>query len=78
MLSSSKCSGWRDAAAAKLNAGIRWRSGIPVHGLLTDLTHHRFYSFNPVTQEFALDEELMTIGRREDLAAEMIQGQPLS
>jgi hypothetical protein len=48
-----------------------------VHGLLTDPTDYRFYSFDPVTQEFALDDELTTIGRREDLAAEMIQGQPL-
>jgi hypothetical protein len=60
--------------AARMNTDSPWRSQLRVYGLLTDTTRFSFYSYDPVTEAFAFDEELYASGEREMFGTRMIPG----
>jgi len=45
-----------------------------VYGLLTDLTTFRFYSYNPSSNSFFFDEDILVAPKRDDFCFDMIQG----
>ncbi|KAJ2924809.1 hypothetical protein H1R20_g12289, partial [Candolleomyces eurysporus] len=59
-------------SAAELNKQTGFAE-LRVFGLLTDLSTFRFYSFDPVTENFNPDEDILVNVRRDDFCSGMIQ-----
>jgi len=47
-------------------------ANLRIYGLLTDLTQFRFYSYDPLSQNFAIDEILIVNSTRDFVFADMI------
>jgi len=61
------------AAAAEMNKDAGFQH-LRVYGLLTDLTTFRFYSYNPSSNSFFFDEDILVAPKRDDFCFDMIQG----
>jgi hypothetical protein len=62
-------------AAAKRNADDDIGQNMRVHGLLTDLSDFRFYSYDPVDRRFAIDGHFMVGGDRRARLRSMVPGE---
>ena len=63
----------RYSAAAKANEKVDF-ANLRIYGLLTDLIDFHFYSYNPLTKEFAFDSTLMVNITRDVAFTDMIPG----
>jgi len=61
------------SAAAKINSQIDF-AGLRIYGLLTDAVKFSFYSYDPKTQKFSFDEEILIFNKRPGSLVEMIDG----
>lgn len=52
-------------AAAEQNIQLNF-VGLRIYGLLTNLTHFKFYSYNPTTKQFCYDEDICINQQQED------------
>jgi hypothetical protein len=60
-------------AAAKVNKQADFE-GLRIYGVLTNMTRFSFYSYDPSTNSFCRDEELIVNTRRDEFSADMIFG----
>ncbi|KIM72234.1 hypothetical protein PILCRDRAFT_804089 [Piloderma croceum F 1598] len=58
-------------SGAKANTRVDF-ANLRIYGLLTDLTQFRFYSYDPLSQNFAIDEILIVNSTRDFVFADMI------
>lgn len=63
-------------AAASANESANFAS-LRVYGLLTDVSDFQFYSYDPKTQAFYSDEEILVNLKRDDFCTEMAAGDVL-
>jgi len=59
--------------AAKANEKVDF-ANLRIYGLLTDLIDFHFYSYNPLTKEFAFDETLVVNITRDVAFTDMVPG----
>jgi hypothetical protein len=60
-------------AAAEENNKLKF-AGLRIYGLLTDLSQFKFYSYNPTTEEFCHDENIVIEELRTMVYSDMIDG----
>jgi hypothetical protein len=60
-------------AAAKINSEIDF-DGLRIYGLLTDALKFSFYSYDPKTNFFCFDEEILISNKRPTALVDMIDG----
>jgi len=60
-------------AAAEMNKSIG-SNGLRVYGLLTDLIQFKFYSYNPIINQFCFDETIIINNKRTDASSDMMDG----
>ena len=58
-------------AAAKVNKEADFE-GLRIYGILTNMTWFGFYSYNPTTNSFCQDEDIIINVRRDDFSLDMI------
>jgi hypothetical protein len=61
------------AAAAKQNMTIDF-AGLRIYGLLSNAITFRFYSYDPISTDFCLDEAIIILNKRPNSLVDMAEG----